>query len=43
MAELGHPVSVKLYSGYRHEIHNERPIRDEVEAGIVAFIDRILG
>lgn len=31
-------VSVHLYPGYRHEIFNELPIRDEVEQGIVDFI-----
>lgn len=35
----GHPnVTTKIYSGYRHEIHNEPPIREEVEDGIIAFI-----
>ena len=32
-------VTTKLYSGYRHEIHNEPDIRDEVEAGIIDFIN----
>lgn len=31
-------IKTRLYSGYRHEIHNEPDIRDEVEAGIVEFI-----
>jgi alpha-beta hydrolase superfamily lysophospholipase len=31
-------VKTRIYSGYRHEIHNEPDIRDEVEAGIVEFI-----
>jgi alpha-beta hydrolase superfamily lysophospholipase len=35
-------VKTKLYSGHRHEIHNDRDIRDEVEDGIVAFINSIL-
>jgi len=40
LAEAGHrKVTTKVYSGYRHEIHNEPPIRDEVEAGIVQFIE----
>lgn len=38
----GHKVKTKLYSGYRHEIHNERDIRDEVIDGIIEFIDGIL-
>ncbi|MDO4272141.1 MAG: alpha/beta fold hydrolase [Eubacteriales bacterium] len=36
-------VSVRLYPGYRHEIHNEPDIRDEVEQGIVDFICKALG
>lgn len=43
LAENGNRVSVKAYSGYRHEIHNEPELRDEVEAGIVGFIDGVLG
>lgn len=42
LAENGNPVTVKAYSGYRHEIHNERDIRDEVEDGLVNFIESIL-
>ena len=38
----GHKVRTKLYSGYRHEIHNYAAIKDEVEAGIVAFMDENL-
>ncbi|MCI2059109.1 MAG: alpha/beta hydrolase [Oscillibacter sp.] len=38
LAEAGHPVQVHAYSGYRHEIHNQRDIRDGVEDGIVAFL-----
>ena len=30
---------VKVYPGYRHEIHNERSIRGEVEQGLVDFIN----
>lgn len=32
-------VMVKVYPGYRHEIHNERSIRGEVEQGLVDFIN----
>ncbi len=39
LIETGHPVKVHAYSGYRHEIHNERAIRDEVENGLIAFAD----
>ena len=37
LAETGHKVKTKLYSGYRHEIHNYDEIKAEVEAGIVGF------
>ena len=37
--ETGHTVKTKLYSGYRHEIHNYDDIKKEVEDGIVAFMD----
>lgn len=41
--ETGHiNVKTKVYSGYCHEIHNEPDIRDEVEAGIIKFIEDIL-
>lgn len=35
-------VTVKVYPGYRHEIHNERSIRDEVEQGLVDFLNACL-
>ena len=34
LIQTGHTVTTKLYSGYRHE--------NEVEAGIIAFMDGIL-
>jgi alpha-beta hydrolase superfamily lysophospholipase len=38
LAETGHRrVTTKLYSGYRHEIHNHRDIREEVVNGIISF------
>lgn len=40
--ESGHQVKTKLYSGYRHEIHNYAAIKNEVEEGIIAFMDEIL-
>ncbi|MCH4208471.1 MAG: lysophospholipase [Solobacterium sp.] len=40
LIETGHSTQVHAYSGYRHEIHNERAIRDEVEAGLIAFADQ---
>jgi len=42
LAENKNPVFVRAYPGYRHEIHNELDLRDEVEAGIVAFLNRAL-
>ncbi|MCI6886569.1 MAG: alpha/beta hydrolase [Lachnospiraceae bacterium] len=42
LSQTGHQVTTKLYSGYRHEIHNYAEIKDEVEAGIIAFMDGIL-
>ncbi|MBQ7795300.1 MAG: alpha/beta fold hydrolase [Lachnospiraceae bacterium] len=41
--ETGHKVQTKLYSGYRHEIHNYAAIKNEVSAGIIAFMDGVLG
>ena len=35
-------VKVKAYSGYRHEVHNEPDLRDEVEAGLISFIEATL-
>jgi alpha-beta hydrolase superfamily lysophospholipase len=35
-------VKTQIYSGYRHEIHNEPEIRDTVEAGIIEFINSTL-
>lgn len=40
--ETGHRVSTKLYSGYRHEIHNYKAIKNEVSEGIIAFMDGVL-
>lgn len=41
LAESGNrSVSAKVYPGWRHEIHNERAIRDEVEAGVLGFLDQ---
>ena len=37
LAQTGHKVTTKLYSGYRHEIHNYDAIKCEVEKGIVEF------
>lgn len=43
LANTGNKTSVKAYSGYRHEIHNELDLRDEVEDGLIKFIDGVLG
>lgn len=43
LSETGHKdVTTRLYTGHRHEIHNDRDIRDEVEAGIIDFINRVI-
>lgn len=42
LANTGHNVTTKLYSGYRHEIHNYADIKNEVSAGIIAFMDGVL-
>src|SRR5699024_2749818 len=42
LTETGHDVTTKLYSGFRHEIHNHRAIRDEVESGIIEFMIRVM-
>ena len=42
LVSTGHQVKTKLYSGYRHEIHNYAAIKNEVEAGIIAFMDGVL-
>jgi alpha-beta hydrolase superfamily lysophospholipase len=43
LIETGHPCVVRAYSGYRHEIHNERAIREDVEAGLVQFANGLIG
>ena len=35
-------VTTKLYSGYRHEIHNYDEIKADVEAGIIEFFKSCL-
>ena len=42
LAKAGKKVRTRIYTGYRHEIHNEPEIRDEVEAGIIGFISELL-
>jgi len=43
LEDTGHDVETKIYEGYRHEIHNYHDLKDEVEAGIVAFLNKVLG
>ncbi|MDR1204140.1 MAG: lysophospholipase [Peptococcaceae bacterium] len=41
--DTGHRfVKTQVYSGFRHEIHNEPAIRNEVADGVIAFIDKAL-
>lgn len=40
--QTGHSVKTKVYSGYRHEIHNYADLKDEVTEGIIAFMDGVL-
>ena len=40
--ETGHDVATKVYEGYRHEIHNYNDLKDEVEAGIVEFLNSVI-
>ncbi|MDO4405261.1 MAG: alpha/beta hydrolase, partial [Atopobiaceae bacterium] len=38
LIETGHEVTTKLYSGYRHEIHNYDDLKFEVETDIVDWL-----
>ena len=40
--DTGHSVRTKVYPGYRHEIHNYTDIKNEVEHGIIEFMDGLL-
>lgn len=40
--DTGHKVTTKLYSGYRHEIHNYNEIKNDVEDGILTFMNSLL-
>lgn len=42
LISTGHNVKTRLYSGYRHEIHNYNDIKYDVEMGIVDFMDGVL-
>ena len=39
IANTGNKTKVKAYSGYRHEIHNEIELRNEVEDAMIEFIN----
>ncbi|MBB5183136.1 alpha/beta fold hydrolase [Catenisphaera adipataccumulans] len=38
--DTGHQITTKVYSGYRHEIHNYKDIQDEVVDGIIQFFEQ---
>ena len=42
LMDTGHDVKTKLYSGYRHEIHNYMELKDTVNEGIIEFFDDIV-
>jgi Lysophospholipase len=42
LAGTGHKVLTRLYSQHRHEIHNDRDIRDQVVNGIIDFFNSLL-
>ena len=42
LISTGHNVKTKLYSGYRHEIHNYTGLKEEVSDGIIAFMDGVV-
>ena len=42
LARTGNKTTTRAYTGYRHEIHNELELRDEVEDGLIAFVDGVL-
>ena len=39
LVETEHQVMTRVYSGYRHEIHNYKAIKNEVEQGIIDFMN----
>ena len=43
LVETGHAdVRCRVYTGFRHEVHNEPEIRDEVAAEIITFAERAI-
>lgn len=44
LVATGHPdVRARVWSGFRHEVHNEPEIRDEVADEIIGFVERVIG
>ncbi|MFC0673001.1 alpha/beta fold hydrolase [Brachybacterium hainanense] len=44
LVATGHPdVRTCVWAGFRHEVHNEPEIRDQVADEIVSFVDRVIG
>jgi len=43
LTDSGHSVITKVYSGYRHEIHNYKDLKWVVESGISSFFQLCLG
>ncbi len=42
LARTGHRTAVRVYPGYRHEIHNEPALQDEVEKSLLRFMNEAL-
>ncbi|WP_402839879.1 alpha/beta fold hydrolase [Microbacterium sp. GXS0129] len=43
LIRTGHPdVQAHVYPGFRHEVHNEPEIRDEVAGEIIDFVERVI-
>ncbi|MDO4632818.1 MAG: alpha/beta fold hydrolase [Eubacteriales bacterium] len=42
LIQTGHQVITEVYSGYRHEIHNYEEIKEDVEEGIIEFMDDLV-
>lgn len=41
--DTGHEVETRIYTGVRHEVHNEPATRAQVEADLLAFVERVTG
>ena len=42
LARSGNKTTTRAYTGYRNEIHTELELREEVEDGLIAFINGVL-